>query len=64
MKLSFLITYHNEGAWLSECLQSIVPQLRDHLATYGKVDIALDPFPQNGGTTSLDTCPSTMPMAS
>ena len=29
MKLSFLITYHNEGAWLSECLQSIVPQLRD-----------------------------------
>ncbi|HET9438642.1 MAG TPA: glycosyltransferase family 2 protein [Longimicrobiales bacterium] len=27
MKLSVLITYHNEGRWLTECLQSIVPQL-------------------------------------
>jgi glycosyltransferase involved in cell wall biosynthesis len=29
MKLSVLITYHNEGAWLNECLLSIVPQLGD-----------------------------------
>ncbi|HEX6064377.1 MAG TPA: glycosyltransferase family 2 protein, partial [Longimicrobiales bacterium] len=28
MKLSFLITYHNEGAWLTECLHSVVGQLR------------------------------------
>lgn len=27
MKLSFLITYHNEGPWLAECLQSVLPQL-------------------------------------
>lgn len=27
MKLSFLITYHNEGRWLTDCLESIVPQL-------------------------------------
>lgn len=27
MKLSVLITYHNEGPWLTECLGSIVPQL-------------------------------------
>lgn len=27
MKLSILITYHNEGAWLTECLQSLQPQL-------------------------------------
>ena len=26
MKLSVLITYHNEGAWLSECLQSVLRQ--------------------------------------
>lgn len=25
-----------------------------HLATYGEVDISLDPFPQNGGTSSLE----------
>jgi glycosyltransferase involved in cell wall biosynthesis len=27
MTLSFLITYHDEGPWLTECLHSIVPQL-------------------------------------
>jgi glycosyltransferase involved in cell wall biosynthesis len=27
VKLSVLITYHNEGAWLTECLQSLMPQL-------------------------------------
>ncbi len=27
MKLSFLITYHDEGPWLTECLQSIAWQL-------------------------------------
>ena len=29
MKLSVLITYHDEGAWLRECLLSIAPQLGD-----------------------------------
>jgi protein O-GlcNAc transferase len=28
--------------------------LRDHLALYGEVDIALDPFPYNGTITSID----------
>jgi predicted O-linked N-acetylglucosamine transferase (SPINDLY family) len=27
---------------------------REHLATYSRVDIALDPFPQNGGISTLD----------
>jgi hypothetical protein len=27
VKLSFLITYHNEGRWLTDCLESIRPQL-------------------------------------
>ena len=27
MRLSFLITYHGEGSWLAECLQSVLPQL-------------------------------------
>jgi glycosyltransferase involved in cell wall biosynthesis len=27
MKLSVLITYHNEGVWLTECLRSVLPQL-------------------------------------
>jgi glycosyltransferase involved in cell wall biosynthesis len=36
MKLSVLITYHNEGAWLSDCLLSIVPQLgeQDEVIVY------------------------------
>ena len=29
--------------------------LAEYLAAYGEIDIALDPFPHNGGSTSLDT---------
>ncbi|HXC40110.1 MAG TPA: hypothetical protein VN667_14320 [Burkholderiales bacterium] len=28
---------------------------KEYLASYGNIDIALDPFPYNGGSTSLDT---------
>jgi predicted O-linked N-acetylglucosamine transferase (SPINDLY family) len=28
---------------------------REHLATYGEIDIALDPFPQSGGVTTFES---------
>jgi predicted O-linked N-acetylglucosamine transferase (SPINDLY family) len=35
-------------------LEDVVPSRAEHLATYGRVDIALDPFPYSGITTSAE----------
>jgi hypothetical protein len=36
VRLSFLITYYDEGSWLAECLQSVLPQLgaEDEIVVY------------------------------
>lgn len=38
-------------------LTFLPPTLRqEHLAAYGEIDVALDPFPQSGGVTLLEAC--------
>lgn len=48
-----LFADHGIGAERLELL-SRTPHLKDHLAVYHQVDIALDPFPYNGTTTTCE----------
>jgi predicted O-linked N-acetylglucosamine transferase (SPINDLY family) len=48
-----MITSHGIARERIELL-SAVPDPRDHLALYGRVDIALDSFPYNGTTTTCE----------
>jgi len=53
-------------AGVSSSRIQFVPRLsyRDYLAAIGDVDIALDPFPYNGGTTSIDVLMMGVPFIS
>jgi predicted O-linked N-acetylglucosamine transferase (SPINDLY family) len=46
-------TQHGISADRIECVGSTTR--RDHLAAYGRVDICLDPFPQNGGISTWES---------
>jgi protein O-GlcNAc transferase len=50
------VTWFGEHGIARERLQFAGASLQmEYLASYGEIDIALDPFPYNGGSTTLDT---------
>ena len=54
-RANFLAKMEQRGVAASRVdLLGVVPGLADHLATYHQVDIALDPFPYNGTTTTCE----------
>jgi protein O-GlcNAc transferase len=51
-RIARLFVDHGVAAWRMEFVSS--QPFAQYLATYNRIDVALDPFPYNGGTTSCD----------
>ncbi len=60
----FKAQFLNQGVNEEQLVFEGSSEIYDYLATYNKIDIALDPFPHNGGTTSHDVLWMGVPMIS
>jgi predicted O-linked N-acetylglucosamine transferase (SPINDLY family) len=54
--------FSKEGIARERVQFAAVSQTKEYLETYGQIDIALDPFPYQGGSTTLDTLLMGVPM--